>query len=327
MALYPTNEPVRVPTLKCEENNNLTTQKDVLEKAASTEKLIPIRRSRGTQFIHQRAIKILAIKPMKQRGKHTTDEDRDAEPSHEQTAEVTEMEVDPQEIVVKEEKVVENEESAVMKRKENSSIPTILLSGLDISTKQRIIKTIIKLGGVITLNPKECTHLVMMKLGRTSNMLMCLPGVKYVVGTQWVVESGEAGQWISEEGHMLTDPQVERTYNFNLVKTLARNNRDKLFIGKVFYVTPNVLPSLQVLTDMITFSGGRVENSRRSVEEIGQMNRSGNVNYIIITCEQDIVLVMDVLKAKLGVYTPEFVMGAITRCEMNFDLRRYLSIM
>ena len=88
-------------------------------------------------------------------------------------------------------------------------------------------------------------------------MLMCLPGVKYVLGTQWMVESGEAGRWISEEGHMLNDPQVEQNYNFSLAKTLARNNRDKLFMGKVFYVTPSVPPSLQVMTDIITYSGGR----------------------------------------------------------------------
>ena len=103
----------------------------------------------------------------------------------------------------------------------------------------------------------------MAKLGRTNNMLMCLPGVKHVLGTKWVTDSGEAGRWLSKEGHILDDPEVERNYNFILAKTLARSNRDQLFMGKVFYITPTVQPSMQVLTNIITYSGGRVENRRK----------------------------------------------------------------
>ena len=166
------------------------------------------------------------------------------------------MEIDPPQGIVKEEKMDVDEEAAENKENENPK-PQILLSGLNSSTRKQMMAILARLGGVNTENPKECTHLVMTKLGRTNNMLMCLPGVKYVLGTQWMVESGEAGRWISEAEHMLTDPQVEMDYNFNLAKTLARNNRDKLFMGKVFYVTPSVQPSLQVLTNIITYSGGR----------------------------------------------------------------------
>ena len=56
-----------------------------------------------------------------------------------------------------------------------------------------------------------------------------------------------------------------------------------------------------------------------------EMNSYGNVNYIIITCEQDIHMINDVLRAKLGVFTPEFVMRAVTRCEMDFDQSEYLT--
>ena len=48
--------------------------------------------------------------------------------------------------------------------------------------------------------------------------------------------------------------------DFSLAKTLARS---KLFMGKVFYITRSVQPSMQVLTNIITYSGGRVENRRK----------------------------------------------------------------
>eukprot|EP00092_Neocalanus_flemingeri_P028822 GFUD01031294.1.p1 GENE.GFUD01031294.1~~GFUD01031294.1.p1 ORF type:complete len:765 (+),score=231.03 GFUD01031294.1:287-2296(+) len=235
------------------------------------------------------------------------------------------MEVDPPTGIVKEEKMDVDEESAENKENENPK-PQILFSGMESNTRKQLMEIVTRLGAVYTDNPKECTHLVMVKLSRTNNMLMCLPGVKYILGTQWVVESGEAGRWISEEEHMLNDPEVERKFNFNLAKTLARANRDKLFMGKIFYLTPSVQPSMQVLTNIITYSGGRVENRRRkTTDQMKEINSGGNVNYIIITCEEDIHLVTDVLRAKLGVFNAEFVLSAVTRCEMDFDLSRYLT--
>ena len=103
----------------------------------------------------------------------------------------------------------------------------------------------------------------------------------------------------------------------------------------------------QVLQDIIQFAGGKVENRRRkSTDQIRevkifflilpvgyslptfrlpQVNSGGNINYIIITCEEDIHLITDVLKAKLGVYTPEFVLKAVMRVEMDFELSQYLT--
>ena len=135
--------------------------------------------------------------------------------------------------------------------------PRILFSRIESSARKQLMTIVTRLGGVHTVNPREATHLVMVKLSRTINRMMCLPTVKFVLRTQWVVDSGEAGSWVSEEGHVLYDPEVESNYKFSLAKTLAMTNRDKLFTGKVFYLTPSVQPSTEVLTEIITCSGGR----------------------------------------------------------------------
>ena len=65
---------------------------------------------------------------------------------------------------------------------------------------------------------------------------------------------------------------------------------------------------------------------RKTTEQIREVNTGAtNINYIIITCEEDLHLVHDVLKAKLGVYTPDFVLNAVLRVEMDFDLSQYLT--
>ena len=78
---------------------------------------------------------------------------------------------------------------------------------------------------------------------------------------------------------------------------------------------------------MIEHAGGVVENRRRkSVEQIHEVNRPGlDPVYLIITCEHDLHMVADVLKAKIGVYNSEFVMSAVLRGQMNYDLTQSIT--
>ena len=70
-----------------------------------------------------------------------------------------------------------DEGSAENKENENPK-PHILISGMDSPIRKELKAIVERLGIIPTENPKECTHLVMAKLGRTNNMLMCLSGVK-----------------------------------------------------------------------------------------------------------------------------------------------------
>ncbi len=45
----------------------------------------------------------------------------------------------------------------------------------------------------------------------------------------------------------------------------------------------------------------------------------------IITCEHDLHIVADALKAKIGVYNAEFVMAAVLNGKINFDLTQSLT--
>ena len=94
----------------------------------------------------------------------------------------------------------------------------------------------------------------------------------------------------------------------------------------MFYLTPSVKPSIRVLEHIVNSAGGKVESRRRkTTEQMKEANSGASINYIVITCEEDIHLVTDVLKAKLGVYTPEFILTAVMRVEMDFELSQYLT--
>ncbi len=125
--------------------------------------------------------------------------------------------------------------------------------------------------------------------------------------------------------------------------------------GKTFYITPNVSPFWKHVKKIIEFSGGEVANVRRkTVEQIRQVNKANNnvasssssssagmkggpgkkskqllqqhqePSYIIVTCEDDLYLVQDVMRARIPVYSVEFVLQAVLRGAMNFDLAEYI---
>ena len=99
------------------------------------------------------------------------------------------------------------------------------------------------------------------------------------------------------------------------------------FKDRVFYLTPSVFPSWKKLKLVIEAAGGRVENRRRrNVEQIREVNKpEKDPVYLIITCEHDLHIVTDVLKAKIGIFNTEFVMSAVMKGRMDFDLTRSIT--
>jgi len=228
---------------------------------------------------------------------------------------------------VKEEKMDVDDGNKENENQENKPPqPVIIFSGLDSSTRKELEPIVLRLGGQLTEVPKEATHLVMTKLMRTDKFCQCVPRIKFMVQDSWVRRSGEEGKWLQESNYPLNNPIVENKYGFNLDKTLACGNRDKLFNGKVFYITPSVVPRMKVLTDIIEAAGGKVDLRRmKTPNQIKEINAGGKTNYIVITCEEDVYLVTEVLRAGFGIFSPEFVLSAVTKCEMDFDLRLYIT--
>ena len=159
---------------------------------------------------------------------------------------------------VETEKQAEGVKMEVDEEKEKGDAkPKVMMSGMENSQRKQMTEIIERLGGGVTEEPGEASHLVMPRLARTNNFLLCLPRVRFILRPEWVTECGAQDKWVTEEGHTIEDPEMEARFNFSLARTLARANRDKLFSGKVFYLTPSVKPSLQILSQIIQASGGR----------------------------------------------------------------------
>ena len=65
---------------------------------------------------------------------------------------------------------------------------------------------------------------------------------------------------------------------------------------------------------------------RKTIAEMKESNQGGNISYLVISCQEDIDLVRDVLQAKMGIFSTEFILNSVMRCEMDFDLSKYLAL-
>ena len=144
-------------------------------------------------------------------------------------------------------------------REEEAAVktPVILLSELENANFCNLTKLIRELGGVMTNNPHHCTHFVTDKVSKSEQFIQCIPKVKHVVNSAWIYDSVKVSNWLPEDSYSITCENLESALGFKLSSTLSRNNRDKLFSGKIFFFTPNVKPSVDALSKVVENSGGK----------------------------------------------------------------------
>nr|SVE80614.1 EOG090X027U [Daphnia magna] len=186
----------------------------------------------------------------------------------------------------------------------------IRFSGFDSS---ELSKAALKLGAGVAHNNREATHLVMPTFMRTPKLLCCLPTVKFIVSPRWIQESAQQGKLLDEQPYLLKDTELERKMDIDLPKLLSLPQRDQLFKGKMFYITPSVVPSRSVLRDVIENSGGKVVAQPKSMKVISELMNKDENSYIVISCTTDFHLLNDVMKSKIGIYSSEFILSAVLK--------------
>lgn len=186
----------------------------------------------------------------------------------------------------------------------------IRFSGFDSS---ELSKAALKLGAGVAHNNREATHLVMPTFMRTPKLLCCLPTVKFILSPRWIQESAQQGKLLDEQPYLLKDTELERKMDIDLPKLLSLPQRDQLFKGKMFYITPSVVPSRSVLRDVIENSGGKVVAQPKSMKVISELMNKDENSYIVISCTTDFHLLNDVMKSKIGIYSSEFILSAVLK--------------
>uniref|UniRef100_A0A8D8J950 PAX-interacting protein 1 n=1 Tax=Culex pipiens TaxID=7175 RepID=A0A8D8J950_CULPI len=201
------------------------------------------------------------------------------------------------------------------------SIPHVLFSQID--NTEGLMRAVMTLGGRIASGPADATHLVMTRVARTVKLITALTTVRYVLSSKWISDSASAGQFLPPDNYRLDVKELDETFRCDLYKVLESPARNKLFEGKIFFITPQVKPSAKDVRQMIELSGGVVEKNPRSVKKIRETNLEKPGSYVIVGCPEDRIFIQPFIqKGKHGacqICTSEYVMQSILQQKLTIE--------
>lgn len=162
----------------------------------------------------------------------------------------------------------------------------------------------------------------MTRESRTCKLIQAVCHVNYVLKSTWLVESAKAGKFLPPDLFKIHYIHVDENLKFHLDPVLSSPTRPTLFADKYFYVTPDVFPAQSEIVRMIESSGGKVEPTRRTVQAIADAHDKAPNSYYIITCPNDLALVIDLTRhgnPKCPIVSTEFVMSSILKQQLEIE--------
>ncbi|KAG3289009.1 mediator of DNA damage checkpoint 1, transcript variant X4 [Ictidomys tridecemlineatus] len=231
-----------------------------------------------------------------------------------------EEEEDPEEMPVKEEDIVipdkrrrdqtEEEPKGIPSRSlrrtksnQESAAPKVLFTGVVDARGER---TVLALGGSLASSVAEASHLVTDRIRRTVKFLCALGKGIPILSLDWLHQSRKAGCFLPPDQYVVSDPEQEKNFGFNLRDALHRSRERRLLEGYEIHVTPGVQPPPSQMGEIISCCGGIVLSS---------MPRTYKPQRVVITCPQDFPRCSIPSRVGLPLLSPEFLLTGVLKQE------------
>ncbi|KAI3864021.1 hypothetical protein MKW98_031613 [Papaver atlanticum] len=205
------------------------------------------------------------------------------------------------------------------KRRDMASVRVLFSNHLDediIKHQQKISR---RLGIGIASSSSEATHFIADQFARTRNMLEAIAHGKHVVTHLWLESCEQAGCLIDEKTYILRDPKKEKEIGFSMPVSLARARKSPLLQDKQVFITPNVKPSKQLVSDLAKAVHGQI------VEEMGKFAKNSNKisdDLLVFSCEEDHRICMPLVKKGAAIYSSEILLTGIIVQKLEYGRHR-----
>jgi hypothetical protein len=194
-----------------------------------------------------------------------------------------------------------------------------------------------KLGVQMTTKPTDCTHLVAKGIVRTEKFLCAMTVSPYILTEEWANASAKGGKLLcafrssvgtsslvahptpAESDYLLSDAAAERKWGFKFTDAMARakapEGGSNLFKQMTFYVTPKVSVDAKLLKNIVSAGGGQVQTSTTPTVRI----LKGKVNRYVVSCQEDKAIWRPLVQSGFKAYSPELVLRAALRQEIEWE--------
>ncbi|XP_006896277.1 PREDICTED: mediator of DNA damage checkpoint protein 1 [Elephantulus edwardii] len=206
-----------------------------------------------------------------------------------------------------EEESTKTQRLSLRQRKSNQEAtpPKVLFTGVVDARGERAV---LALGGSLASSVTEASHLVTDRICRTVKFLCALGRGIPILSQDWLYQSRKAGCFLPPDEYVVTDPEQEKNFGFNLRDALSRAQKQRLLEGYEIHVTPGVQPPPPQMAEIISCCGGTV---------LPHMPRSYKPRRVVITCSQDFPRCSIPFRVGLPLLSSEFLLTGVLKQEAN----------
>ncbi|RWW62097.1 hypothetical protein BHE74_00030794, partial [Ensete ventricosum] len=183
--------------------------------------------------------------------------------------------------------------------------------------KTWLTKIVEELGGSVTCNGSNSTHVITGKARRTLNFSIALCSGAWIVSPKWLKASFREGRFLEESQFILEDEDYLLKYKTNLrnVVNRSKTNPKSLLRGYHVCLTKHIQPSVGILSTIIQSAGGNV------MRGLGYINEPSKT--IFLACEEDMSEAL--LAAKKGAWTfsSDWLMNCVMKQELDLEAPQF----
>ncbi|KHN81189.1 PAX-interacting protein 1 [Toxocara canis] len=194
--------------------------------------------------------------------------------------------------------------------------PIVCFSGFTADEVAALEKKVRFLGGRVTDNVSECTHLVVLNLWRTMKLLEAIALGKNVVGANWITDGYRCRVIPDTLDYFARDEENEKAFGYNLKYSVLRARYRRVFEEVTFYVTPSVEPSYKAICSLITTAGGKLLKDRPQPHLVIQCIET-DAPLILVGNESDVHLLQYLTDCGMPVFNVEIVLTGILRQKLE----------
>ncbi|KAI6211797.1 PAX transactivation activation domain-interacting protein [Aphelenchoides besseyi] len=197
---------------------------------------------------------------------------------------------------------------------ENSRIPNvrIFIDGLPQSLKETLMRKVRFMGGQEADSIIACTHFVTTNLKRTPTLLEALARGKEVVDPAWINHSFSRVHFVDSFDFHVRDAENERKFRFSALNTIYRARERAIFEDMTIHLSPSVLPSYEVLRNLIEAGGGVVEKEKPKFKKIAECIRYDKT-FLIVVNDADAISYGHFYAKRIPLFNEEFILMSILR--------------
>ncbi|KAI3772665.1 hypothetical protein L6452_03856 [Arctium lappa] len=197
---------------------------------------------------------------------------------------------------------------------ERNCYKVMLMNIADDAKKSNLTKIIEDLGGSVTSDGRESTHVITGKVRKTLNFCTALCSGAWVISPAWLKESFREGRFVDEMPFIVKDLEYELKYRTELKGTVlrARASPGALLKGFEVCLAVHVQPPISTLSAIVRSAGGNVI---RNLEKVKDSSKT-----IFVASEESMDEALSAVKKGIPTFTTTFAFGG--RCSKSSKIPR-----